>query len=52
MEDIIMEKVIMFLRDVREDCEMALDERWDRSDSGFIAMRDTADDLLGLLGEE
>ena len=34
------------------DCEMALNDDWDRSDDGFIAMQDQLQRITKLLGLE
>ena len=46
------EKIINNLHTLHVCCEEALDERWDKGDSGFVAMRDLIDDTLELIEEE
>lgn len=39
--------VIKKLQSLYEDCAMALNGEWDKSDDGFEAMRDSIETLLG-----
>lgn len=38
--------LIALLQNLNTDAEMALDDRWDRSDDGFIAIQQVIDDFM------
>mgnify|MGYP003149889712 CR=1 FL=1 len=48
VRDDAIEGLIKALIHVREDCRMALDGTWDRSDDGFIAMEENVTLALAL----
>ena len=49
MNDELLEEAIELLQNLRIDAEMALDDRWDRSDDGFEAQISLIDNFLSKL---
>ncbi len=47
-----MSTVNSILNILSTDCDLALSDKWDRSDDGFIAMQDCINEIGELLGLE
>jgi len=47
-----VKKAVEALESVSRDCQMALNDTWDRGDHGFHATRDSVDDALRGFGVE
>lgn len=46
------EEAIEILKNIKLDAEMALDDRWDRSDDGFVTQIEIIEEFLNKLEDE
>ncbi len=48
--DELWNKIVGVLSCLHEDAEMALDDTWDRSDSGFVTQTELIDEIFDMMG--